>query len=68
MALRVSARAMSYNGGMGCLPLPIFLLLGCGIGWFAGEKTGAVYGAGIGLAVGLVLTFFLFRAMRRGNR
>jgi tetrahydromethanopterin S-methyltransferase subunit B len=53
---------------MGCLPLPIFLLLGCGIGWLAGEKSGAVYGSVIGLAIGLVLTFLLFRAMRRGNR
>jgi high-affinity Fe2+/Pb2+ permease len=53
---------------MGCLPLPLFLLLGCGIGWIAGEKTGAVYGAVAGLAIGLVLTVLLFRAMRRGNR
>ena len=53
---------------MGCLPLPIFLLLGCGIGWLAGEKSGAVYGSVLGLAIGLVLTFLLFRAMRRGNR
>jgi hypothetical protein len=77
MALRVSARAMSYwatchvgpyNGRMGCLPLPIFMLLGCGIGWLAGEKAGSIYGAGIGLLIGAVLTVLLFRAMRKGNR
>lgn len=53
---------------MGCLPLPIFMLLGCGIGWLVGEKAGATYGAGMGLLIGLVLTVLLFRAMRRNNR
>ena len=57
-----------YNGPMGCLPLPIFMLLGCGIGWLAGEKAGSIYGAGIGLVIGAVLTVMLFRAMRKGNR
>jgi high-affinity Fe2+/Pb2+ permease len=44
------------------------MLLGCGIGYLAGERSGAVYGAGVGLAIGFVLTALLFRAMRRGNR
>lgn len=53
---------------MGCLPLPLFMLAGLGIGYLVDSRTGAVWGGGIGLVIGLVLTALLVRAMRRGNR
>ncbi len=53
---------------MGCLPLPLFMLIGFGIGYVIDSRTGAVWGGGIGLAIGLVLTVLLVRAMRKGNR
>ncbi|WP_213949947.1 hypothetical protein [Luteibacter sp. dw_328] len=53
---------------MGCLPLPLFMLMGFGIGYAIDSRTGAVWGGGIGLVIGLVLTALLVRAMRRSNR
>lgn len=53
---------------MGCLPLPLFMLIGFGIGYAIDDRVGSVWGGGIGLLVGLVLTVILFRAMRKANR
>ncbi len=53
---------------MGCLPIPLFALLGCGIGYLVDSRPGSLWGAGIGLLIGLVLTVIVFRAMRRANR
>ena len=52
---------------MGCLPVPICFLLGCGIGYLAAGQMGALWGAGIGLLVGLVGMGVLVKALR-GNR
>lgn len=49
---------------MGCLPLPICFLLGAGIGWLTGGETGALWGAGIGLLVGLVGMGVVIRSLR----
>jgi len=70
MALRVSARAMvfSYHRPMGCLPIPLFALIGFGIGYLVDSRTGSVWGGGIGLVIGLVLMVVVFRAMRKANR
>lgn len=53
---------------MGCLPLPLFMLIGFGIGYLVDSRVGAVWGGGIGLVVGLVLAVLLVRAMRKANR
>ncbi len=51
---------------MGCLPLIILFVLGTGLGWWLDGATGAVWGAGIGiaavLAAGLTLVVFLRRS------
>jgi hypothetical protein len=44
------------------------MLIGFGIGYAIDSRTGAVWGGGIGLVIGLVLTALLVRAMRRSNR
>jgi hypothetical protein len=49
---------------MGCLPLPLLFLLGCGIGYLIDDRTGAVWGAGIGLLLGVTAMGWLIRAMR----
>ncbi len=49
---------------MGCLPLPIAFILGVGIGYLAGGQNGALWGAGIGLLVGLVGMGLFIKAMR----
>ncbi len=53
---------------MGCLPLPILFLLGCGIGYLAAGQDGALWGAGIGLAAGLVLGLVFVKLLRGPNR
>jgi hypothetical protein len=52
---------------MGCLPLPVFFLLGVIIGNAFWGNTGALWGAGIGLALGLVFTGW-FVALLRGKK
>ncbi|MCX7514871.1 hypothetical protein [Frateuria sp. STR12] len=49
---------------MGCLPVPLFFLLGFGIGYALNGTTGALWGAGIGLALGLAGMGWLIRLMR----
>lgn len=49
---------------MGCLPVPLFFLAGLGIGYAVAGQTGALWGAGIGLVVGLVGMAVLIKAMR----
>ncbi len=50
---------------MGCLPVIVLFVLGAGLGWWLGGETGAVWGAGIGLAVGALAGLVLFVALHR---
>jgi hypothetical protein len=52
---------------MGCLPLPLFFILGVVIGNAFWGNTGVLWGAGIGLALGLAFTG-AFIALLRGKR
>ena len=52
---------------MGCLPIPILFVLGVLIGDWLGGDRGALWGAGIGLLLGLAL-FGLFIAKLRRRR
>lgn len=49
---------------MGCLPILLFLPLGGGIGYLLGGQSGAVWGAGIGLLLGLLGAGFFIKAIR----
>ncbi len=49
---------------MGCLPLPLLVLAGVGFGWLIGGTAGALWGAGVGLGLGLVALGWLVRAIR----
>lgn len=49
---------------MGCLPVPLFFLLGFGIGYAAGGTPGALWGAGAGLVVGLAGMGWMIHLMR----
>lgn len=49
---------------MGCLPLPLLFLFGFGIGYLAAGRTGALWGAGFGLLLGLFAMGWLIRLMR----
>lgn len=49
---------------MGCLPIPLFFLVGVGIGYAAAGERGALWGAGAGLVVGLIGMAALLKAMR----
>lgn len=50
---------------MGCLPIIILFVLGTGIGWWLDGSTGAVWGAGIGIAIGIVAGLVLVFLLRR---
>ena len=52
---------------MGCLPLPILFVLGVLIGHAVAGTNGALWGAGIGLVVGLALGGLLVMMLRRGR-
>lgn len=52
---------------MGCLPLIVLFVLGIGTGWWLGGPTGAVWGAGIGLATGIVAGLALVWLARRSH-
>ena len=49
---------------MGCLPLPLLFLAGFGLGWLIDGASGALWGAGIGLVLGLAAMGWLVRAIR----
>jgi hypothetical protein len=49
---------------MGCLPVPLFFLAGFGLGYVANGQHGALWGAGIGLVLGLIGMGIMIRAMR----
>jgi hypothetical protein len=53
---------------MGCLPIPLFALTGFGIGYLIDARSGALWGGGIGLMVGIAGTAVVVGAMRRANR
>ncbi|WP_019466726.1 hypothetical protein [Dyella japonica] len=50
---------------MGCLPLPILFVLGFLIGRAVAGNNGALWGAGIGLVLGIVLGGLLVMMIRR---
>jgi len=54
---------------MGCLPLIALFLVGTGAGYALGGRAGSLWGAGTGLALGLVAGYVVARLMRnaRGN-
>lgn len=49
---------------MGCLPLPLLFLLGFGIGYLVDGPAGAMWGAGIGFALGACAMGWLIKVMR----
>lgn len=50
---------------MGCLPIPILFVLGVLVGeWLWGDR-GALWGAGIGLLLGVVLFGIFIMVLRR---
>ncbi len=52
---------------MGCLPMLLLFPLGFGVGYLVDGNSGALWGAGIGFAVGLVLMVLFIKALR-GHR
>ena len=50
---------------MGCLPLLLLFPLGAGIGYLVADEIGALWGAGIGVALGVVLMGLLIKFLRR---
>lgn len=52
---------------MGCLPIPILFVLGVLTGGWLGGDRGALWGAGIGLLLGMIL-FGLFIVKLRQRR
>ncbi len=52
---------------MGCLPVLLLFVLGAGIGYLMAGDAGALWGAGIGLMLGLIGTGALI-ALMRGRR
>jgi len=49
---------------MGCLPVPSLFLLGFGIGYAVDGASGALWGAGTGLGLGLIGMGWMIRLMR----
>lgn len=59
---------ISHTGpAMGCLPIIVLFVLGTGIGWWLDDATGAVWGAGIGIALGIAGGLLLVYVLRRGH-
>ncbi|NII10790.1 hypothetical protein [Oleiagrimonas sp. C23AA] len=57
---------------MGCLPIIVLFIAGFGVGFLVDGRAGAIWGAGIGLAVGIIagvgLGLYLHRKHRRRPR
>lgn len=53
---------------MGCLPLIVLFVFGTGIGYGVAGRTGAVWGAGAGLALGVLAGWAMMRLIRRSHR
>ena len=49
---------------MGCLPVLLLFPLGFGIGYLAGGDVGGLWGAGIGLLLGVVAMVLFVKALR----
>ncbi|MDA3914494.1 hypothetical protein [Oleiagrimonas sp.] len=49
------------------MPLILLFVLGTGIGYAADGRAGALWGAGIGLALGIVAGLVMVRLMRGGG-
>ncbi len=49
---------------MGCLPVLLLFALGLGVSYVLGGEVGGVWGAGIGVALGLLVMILLLRAVR----
>jgi hypothetical protein len=57
--------SIAWRSAMGCLPIPILFVLGVLIGnWLWGDQ-GALWGAGIGLLLGLILFGVFIVKMRQ---
>jgi hypothetical protein len=52
---------------MGCLPLMVLFALGTGIGYVAAGPSGALWGAGAGLLLGLVSAAIMMKLIRAGR-
>jgi len=50
---------------VGCLPVPLLFLLGFGLGYAIDGQRGAMWGAGIGLVLGLAGMGWLVVLLRR---
>jgi chromate transport protein ChrA len=53
---------------MGCLPLLLLFPLGFGIGYLIAGPRGALWGAGIGVLLGVLAMGLFIKALRRGHR
>lgn len=53
---------------MGCLPLLLLFPLGFGLGYLIGGSRGGLWGAGIGLLLGVLAMGLFIRAVRRHHR
>ena len=49
---------------MGCLPILLLFPLGFGLGYLVGGDTGALWGAGIGLLLGVLAMMLFIKALR----
>ncbi|MEO9079433.1 MAG: hypothetical protein ABI268_08985 [Rhodanobacter sp.] len=53
---------------MGCLPLLLLFPLGFGMGYLISGPSGALWGAGIGLLLGVLVMWLFIRALRHRHR
>lgn len=53
---------------MGCLPLLLLFPLGFGVGYVIAGSSGALWGAGIGLLLGVLVMGLFIKALRRRHR